>query len=227
MASIPKQTLRTLARTLLAQGEDYGFGFQDWVRFVNVLLDEALDARPLPQPEAASLPLRGEQVHVRPVCPEDRAHIEAWCADPDGRYFLSSRSTGHTLGIDELLDDPQNTIGMVALPDGRPVGLVAFLQLEPEQGRAELRKLIGDPTLRGRGLGTEAARLWVGHGIHGLGLRKIFLYTLGTNRDNIRLNKRLGFRVEGVLRDEVVIDGVIHDLLRMGLVVSPRSSESS
>ena len=34
---------------------------------------------------------------------------------------------------------------------------------------------------------------------------------------NIRLNEDLGFRVEGVLRNEVLIDGTYHDVLRMGL----------
>ena len=118
-----------------------------------------------------------------------------------------------------LFDDPGCTVGIVALPDGRPVGVVAYLEHDREQGRAELRKLIGEPDLRGQGLGTEAARLWVAYGRQGLGLRKVFLYTLAANRRNVHLNERLGFRVEGVLRDEVVIDGRPADLLRMGLIV--------
>ena len=219
MAPIPDTTLRALAHTLLTQGASYGFSFQDWVRFVSVLLDEALEARPLPQTSAGSLPLIGEHVQVRTVLPTDRPLLQAWCTDPRGRYFLSSRSTGRAHSVDDLLDDPRSVLGVVTLPSGRPVGLVGYLQVDREQGRAELRKLIGEPSLRGRGLGTEAARLWVGHGIHALGLRKIFLYTLATNSENVRLNQRLGFRVEGVLRDEVVIDDVAHDLLRMGLVV--------
>lgn len=38
-----------------------------------------------------------------------------------------------------------------------------------------------------------------------------------TNVGNIKINEEIGFRVEGVLRNEVFIDGRYHDVLRMGL----------
>ena len=33
----------------------------------------------------------------------------------------------------------------------------------------------------------------------------------------MRLNQDLGFRVEGILRNEVLVDGTYHDVLLMGL----------
>src|SRR4029079_4746463 len=101
--------------------------------------------------------------------------------------------------------------------EGRPVGCVAYLDHDGRQRRAELRKMIGDPALRGRGLGREATERWVGYGIGALGLRKIYLNTLATNIRNIKLNEELGFRVEGILRNEVLVDGEYRDVLRMGL----------
>ncbi|MFT4624347.1 MAG: hypothetical protein ACI8PZ_003006, partial [Myxococcota bacterium] len=41
MPRIPDETLRALARTFVSQGQGYGFEFADYVRFVNVMLDEA------------------------------------------------------------------------------------------------------------------------------------------------------------------------------------------
>ena len=87
----------------------------------------------------------------------------------------------------------------------------------PGQRRAELRKIIGEVDLRGRGLGREASKLWVGYGIGALGLRKIYLNTLVAHIGNIKINEEIGFRVEGILRNEVLVDGEPHDVLRMGL----------
>ncbi|MFT5456948.1 MAG: RimJ/RimL family protein N-acetyltransferase [Myxococcota bacterium] len=219
MPRIPDETLRALARTFVSQGQGYGFEFADYVRFVNVMLDEAMGARPVQgSARATALPLVGESVTIRALEPADRACVLAWVTDPEGRYFLLSRSTGRRSDAAQLLDDPHNVFGVVTRPDGRPIGVIGYLDVDPAQGRGELRKLIGDPGERGKGRGTEAARLWVSYGVHRLKLRKILLYTLAANQRNVQLNERLGFRVEGVLRDEVVIDGTPHDLLRMGRV---------
>jgi RimJ/RimL family protein N-acetyltransferase len=40
---------------------------------------------------------------------------------------------------------------------------------------------------------------------------------MDTNFRNIRLNESLGFVVEGILRNEYVLDGRERDVLRMGL----------
>jgi RimJ/RimL family protein N-acetyltransferase len=85
------------------------------------------------------------------------------------------------------------------------------------QHKAELRKLIADPCMRGQGLGKEAALLWLNYGMLKLGLKKIYLTTMDTNTRNIRLNESLGFKVEGILRNEILFDGRYRDVLRMGL----------
>jgi RimJ/RimL family protein N-acetyltransferase len=59
--------------------------------------------------------------------------------------------------------------------------------------------------------------LWVGYGLGALGLKKIYLNTLSTHIGNIKISEQLGLQVEGILRNEVLIDGVYRDVLRMGL----------
>ncbi len=92
--------------------------------------------------------------------------------------------------------------------------------MNPAQQKAELRKLIGDPRIRGKGLAKEATRLSIQYGLTTLDLRKIYVNTLNTNLANMRLNEDLGFLVEGILRGEAVVDGRRHDVLRMGLLRS-------
>lgn len=229
-SSIPQATLETVARSLYRETLSYGFRQVDYVRFVNCILDCAMQNRtgepclrkpdrPVIRKETVErMPIQSERILIRPIRRKDLKLIEHWLEDPEGRYFQLSRTTARSMPVTELLDSKKHVVGMIVLPDQKPIGAVAFLDRDPVQKKAELRKLIGDPQYRGRGLAREAADLWIQFGIQGLQLHKIYLNTLDNNIRNIRLNENLGFRVEGILRDEILVDGEYKDVLRMGLV---------
>ena len=233
---IPDVTLETLCRTFYKQSSQYGFTHIDYVRYVNLLLDMAMQGRAKAavadaQPKADSgvdasrgngemteLPLEGDGFNVRQFEPEaDLPLFDKWLSDPWGRYFLLSRITTERQDIRDVAGSDTSLLGIITLPDTTPVGAVAFLDHDLVQRKAELRKIIGDPEQRGKGIATKASALWIRYGQYVLGLKKIYVNTLNTNINNIRLNEDLGFKVEGVLRNEVFIDGTYHDVLRMGL----------
>ncbi len=230
---LPPITVEAAARSFYKQAVGYGFSLNDFVRFTNTLLGIAMaphDPEGIPSEGPASdgpprseraryksFPLVGERVQIRSFGqPHDRDLLERWVADDEGRFFLFSTASGHTLQIDDVLLRARRQIGMVMF-EGRPIGAITFLDHSHEQRRAELRKIIGERHLRGRGLGREAARLWVGYGLGALGLKKIYLNTLSTHIGNIKINEEIGFQVEGILRNEVLVDGTYRDVLRMGL----------
>ena len=97
------------------------------------------------------------------------------------------------------------------------VGFGPFLNYDVNHLKAELRKMIGNPKYRGKGYAKEATKLWINYGFCNLDLKKIYLNTFDTNIRNIRLNEEVGFRVEGILGNEVFVDGEYKDVLRMGL----------
>ncbi len=232
---IPDLTIEALARGFCREAATYGFTQIDYVKFVNVVLDMSMRANADAEesgasPEApakaadesafaaAAFPLRGPNLVIREFdATQDLALFDRWLADPGGRYFLLSRTTAQQEDIRKVARSGTSILGVITLPDGRPIGSVAFLDHDPTQRKAELRKLIGEADQRGKGLGKEASMLWIRYGLGALGLHKIYLSTLHTNSRNVRLNEELGFRTEGILRNEVFIDGVYHDILRMGL----------
>jgi RimJ/RimL family protein N-acetyltransferase len=220
-------TIEVAARSFYREAAGYGFALGDFVRFTNSLLSIAMAPQPAgatlrdgDQPRLArydTLPIAGASAAIRAFGePGDRDCLQRWIADEDGRFFLLSMVSGRTKDLDQLVHDPSNVLGMVTV-DGRPVGCVAYLNYRADQGRAELRKMIGERAMRGRGLGREAAKLWLGYGLGALKLKKVYLTTLVTHIRNIQINEELGFRVEGILRNEVLVDGRYHDVLRMGL----------
>lgn len=232
--SIPAVTIETFSRSIYKEASKYGFDQVDVIKLINSLMDlcssdvsvdlgvrdnvfDYLDVEPA---RFADLPVSGERVQIRPFNGgQDRELLESWLPDRYGRYFVLSGATAQKITVDALSSSESNHLGIVTLDDDLAIGAMAFLDHSRRQQRAELRKLIGDPIYRGKGLAEEATKLWVNYGIHGLGLKKIYVSTLQTQIANIRLNESIGFQVEGLLRNEVLIDGQRHDVLRMGLSV--------
>ncbi len=230
-AAVPRDTLETIARSFIKAARGYGFHHVDYLRFVNLILAMSMrDSAITPEPRTGattspaeagdSLPLAGGDIAIRGYDgATDRSLIDTWIADKTGRYFLLSRTTAQPLDEADLLNSDHNLLGVITLADGLPIGLMAFLDYDRVQRKAELRKLIGDVRYRGKGYGKRATALWIRHGVANLGLRKIYLNTLETDLRNIRLNEELGFEVEGILRNECWFDGEYHDILRMALLV--------
>jgi RimJ/RimL family protein N-acetyltransferase len=232
---IPDKTLETLARSLHREGVTYGFSKLDFVCFVNLLLDMALRPEPIrssvmvssgtdtgpgpaPPNQQTGLPCALGRVRLRaPIIATDLDLMHRWLKDGQGRLFMLTCSAGSFVDCTELLEGQGGQVAIVETLDSTPIGAVAFLNHDPVQQKAELRKLIGEPSARGQGYAKEATALWINFGFEVLGLRKIYLDTLETSLRNIRLNESLGFSVEGILRNELLLDGVEHDVLRMGL----------
>jgi len=230
---IPTATIEVFARSIYKEASTYGFGQLDVIRLVNELMDRCTAQDQEVQPKTSghtepvttrgkskNLPLIGKRLKIRAFDKNtDIALLEEWLPDKYGRYFVLSCATAQSVSIDALVNEDRNHLGIITALDDRPIGALAFLDHSVDQKRAELRKLIGDPDSRGKGLAEEATRLWIGYGMSTLGIEKIYVSTLQTHIGNIKLNENIGFRVEGLLRNEVLIDGDRHDVLRMGICI--------
>ncbi len=82
----------------------------------------------------------------------------------------------------------------------------------------EFRILIGKPGELGKGIGTEATRMVVDWGFTRLNAHRIWL---GCNTENIgaiKCYEKVGFKREGVLRDEIFCHGKYVYAIRMGIL---------
>lgn len=226
---IPAATIDALARSVYKEATSYGFAQVDVIRLINTLMDHCTndsiaiqsESRSVPVDiglDGSSLPLIGERLSIREFDPtQDRALLDTWLHDKYGRFFVLSCDTAQSASIDSLCRSESNRLAIICLLDGTPIGAMAYLNHSLMHSRAELRKLIGVPKYRGKGFAEEATRMWIAYGLQHLKLKKICVSTLQTQISNIRLNESVGFRVEGLLRDEVCVDGERCDVLRMGL----------
>jgi len=231
-SKIPDTTIEALTRNFFKESLDYGFKYEDYLKFVNSLLEYAISTKNNgngKEPETITsyrnsltiptLPIQTENLIIREFNKEnDSMLIEEWSRDKFGRYFLLSMTSSLDSNLEKLIASNNHHLGIITLKDNTPIGVVGFLNCDKTHRKAELRKLIGVPEHRAHGYGKEATRYWIEYGFKKLELKKIYLNTIDTNIHNIRINEKMGFKVEGILRDEALVDGITHDILRMGLI---------
>lgn len=233
-SKIPDTTIEALTRNFFKESRDYGFQYEDYLKYVNVLLDHAINAKGKNNDheefnrtniknvavKTTELPIETKNIIIRDFKKEaDIELIEEWQKDRFGRYFMLSMTNSQDGEIDKLTDTNYNKLGIITLKNNLPIGIVAFLNIDKVYQKAELRKLIGVPEHRAHGYGKEATRYWIKYGFQKLNLKKIYLNTIDTNIHNIKINEEMGFKVEGILRNEALVDGVVQDVLRMGLLL--------
>ncbi len=79
----------------------------------------------------------------------------------------------------------------------QPVGTAYLADIDHRHGRAEFGVLIGEPAARGRGYGTETARLVLDYAFAALGLHSVMLTCYEFNLAGLRAYEKAGFREFG------------------------------
>lgn len=98
--------------------------------------------------------------------------------------------------------------------DGHKAGLVELVEINHVHRRAEFQIII-DPSHQGKGLATKAAKLAMDYGFSVLNLYKLYLIVDEENKKAVHIYTKLGFEVEGVLKDEFFINGEYRNTIRM------------
>jgi len=99
-----------------------------------------------------------------------------------------------------------------------PVGSVYLKDVDHKNKSAEYGIFIGEDSARGKGFGSETARLFVQFALETLGLHRIFLRVFAENKGAIRSYEKAGFVMEGVARDMVRINERYQDIVFMALL---------
>ena len=97
------------------------------------------------------------------------------------------------------------------------VGSVGMHQWDHAARRAQLGYWIGKE-YEGRGLVHQSLEKFIGFLFLQAGLNKLEIHFVEGNKRSARVAESLGFRVEGVLRQAVVRNGLLEDLVITGLL---------
>ena len=178
--------------------------------------------------------LTGEKVVLRPFNDGDLPAIRAVLLDPEARMLTGSVHNAAEARSPEPPEEEALLLDWYGTCNDQPdrldlavvdkmtrecVGEAVLNQWDPGNESCNFRIFIG-PNGRDRGLGTEATRLIVGHGFERLGLHRISLEVYAFNPRARRAYEKVGFRVEGVLRESFRYNAEWIDATVMSILAS-------
>ena len=164
--------------------------------------------------------INGDKVSLRPITDADTDDIVRWRNDPEVRQFFIFREPFtpemHRAWLKNRVAAGQVIQYIIVdRASGKSLGSVYFRDVDPVSEAAEYGIFIGEADGRGRGVGTETARLFTAFGLDVLRLHRISLKVLGGNEIARRSYEKAGFVFEGRFRDFVKLDGVFTDVVFM------------
>lgn len=102
---------------------------------------------------------------------------------------------------------------------GEPVGLIGLLNIDRKNRKAEYYICIGERQYKRKGIAYTATKILLDYAYNELSLNKIYLYTEIDNISAQKLFEKVGFKKEGLLREDLIYNGRKIDRYVYGLLV--------
>jgi len=163
--------------------------------------------------------LAGDRVSLRPVAEADHPDILRWQNDPEVAWWMDYERTFTLEDIHEseaLAKEEGHPFLIEA--DGRRIGRIGLNGFSGRDATCSLYIFIGERDVWSMGYGSDAMRLLLAWGFETFGLYLVQLWSLATNARAIRAYEKVGFRVDGVMRERSLkSDGERYDRTYMSL----------
>ena len=172
--------------------------------------------------------LDGEKVFLRPIQMKDTSLIVKWRNNKNVRRNFVFQET-FTNEMHENWMRTRVASGdvvqyiIVVKEDNLPIGSVFFRDIDSKNQSAEYGIFIGEDLARGKGYGSESARLFVDFGMSELNLHRIMLRVFADNLQAIQSYHHAGFQKEGIARDMVYQNGRYRDMMFMSILAGERN----
>ena len=150
------------------------------------------------------------QVSIRKFEEADVQCKVAWINDPANNRYLHydlPLEYEKTLNWFRANQDRMDRYDATILVDGVPVGVIGLLGIDRKNGKAEYYITMGDRRFSGKGVATIASSQLLAYAFGELGLNRGYLYTEKDNVSAQKLFARIGFRREGLLKNDLFFRG--------------------
>jgi RimJ/RimL family protein N-acetyltransferase len=143
--------------------------------------------------------------------------VAAWLRVPAVRDSFVPAFPDDEPGLGAYFDRPRQEYFAI-VHDGAAVGIIGGENIDAASGKLEMRKLVGEAALRGKGIGKRATFLFLHYAFSILGMHKVYVHSRDINVRNINLNSSFGFELEGAFLEDAQVGGRRVDLVRMALL---------
>ena len=166
--------------------------------------------------------IEGKNVRLRPMEESDVQLKIDWFNDPEiNKTLVVTEKFELEKSIQwfkKAVKDPSRCDFVIETDLGEPIGLVGLVHIDNIHSTAEIYLVIGDKSYWGKGVMLEAEKLLIGWAFDKFDLQKITAPSLAENVASIVTMKKLGFKIEGTLRQEKYLQGKRVDIIQFGLL---------
>ena len=165
-----------------------------------------------------------DAVALRRPEPKDAEFLYEYRNDWEVIQGLGGFSTGYAIkDIHDWIEYHRNKrdeiIWTIAEKDADTcLGHVGLYKIDHRVRSAEFAIMLGNKEWWGKGVGKRTTHAVVDYSFRQLNLHRVYLTVLKTNECAITLYEKLGFKTEGILRDEQFRDGRYVDVAVMGIL---------
>ncbi len=178
-------------------------------------------------PSAKPARIDRSRVELRALCEADVDSIMTWVNDPQivgnlaafsGEPFTREQELAYVRSM--IASSSDRVYSIFATDGGRYLGQVGLHGIHARSRVARMAIVIADRDQMGKGFGSASVASLLDRAFGAETLQKVWLMVFDHNERSRAIYGRIGFRVEGRLRDEYFHDGGWHTMLRMGLLAS-------
>jgi diamine N-acetyltransferase len=167
--------------------------------------------------------LIGERIFLRPFRRDDLPFIQKWSNDAELRRLIGevapmSRAEIKKWYKDLLADKDRVWFAIVVKKGDRVIGEAGLLRMFRPWRNTDMTIIIGEKDEWGKGYGTEVGHLLLHYAFRQLGFHRISIGVVGFNKRALKFWERLGFKREGVERDEYYYDNEYSDGIMMSIL---------
>ena len=167
--------------------------------------------------------LSGETVYLRPIEPGDLPWFYQWSNDPETRGLTGEiRPTSYD-SVQEFYEKIQTApdrvwLAVVLRGNQQVIGETGLLRMFPAWRTTDWSVTIGEKAARGKGYGSEAAKLMLNYAFGDQNFHRVAIGVVGFNVRAIQFYERLGFKREGIQQDGYYYTHRYHDFVMMRLL---------
>jgi RimJ/RimL family protein N-acetyltransferase len=167
--------------------------------------------------------MHGKRVTLGPIEERDLPKLYEWINSPDlvrlNAPYRPVHATSHAEWFAKIGRIRSRVIFAIRSRAKRQlIGAVQLVGIDSIHRNAEVIIRIGAREQQGKGKGSEALRLILSHAWGDLNLHRVTAHAFATNKRAIAAYTKVGFEIEGTMREASFINGSWTDLVVLGVL---------
>ena len=164
------------------------------------------------------------QANLRPLETSDLENIMKWVNDPEvvgnfaelGKEITREEEEKY---LERILSSDTDRMYAIEDQEGNYIGNIGIHEINKSDRSGRFGLIIGNKDYWGQGYGQSAINALLDKAFSELEMHKVWGVFLETNEKMYHINvNKVGFKVEGVMRDEYFRRGEYHDMVRISML---------